>query len=134
PEDYTLIKDGILADYHTTRETAQALAPWYAKQHRPVRSHGCASAETALGVTLVQPPNIDMHSGSTATTFDDLVAGLDKGLVIKGARVSMDRQQLNGEINGKSVYEVRKGKFVRFIRQAECLFRAPEFWKNLQAI
>ena len=32
------------------------------------------------------------------------------------------------------VYEVKKGKRTGFIRNAEVLFRTPEFWKSLQAI
>jgi predicted Zn-dependent protease len=75
-----------------------------------------------------------MLPAKTNTTFDDLVAGLEKGLVIVGGDVSVDRQQLNGEINARKVYEVRKGKRTRYIRNSELLFRAPELWKGLQGI
>lgn len=142
PDTYPVVTNGVVRDYHTTRATAPSLAAWYAKQNRPVRSHGCSAGETALHVPVAQPPNLEMGSGREDTTFEDLVGGLENGLVIVGGSppilgtpaVTMDRQQLNGEINGNMVYEVKKGKRTRFLREAEVLFRAPELWKSLQAI
>jgi TldD protein len=134
PEDYSFVKDGVLVDYHTTREIAGELASWYSKNGTPVRSHGGASAESANHVTLLHTPNIEMKPGRSETSFDELVAGLDKGLVICAGMATVDRQQLNGEVNGEMVYEVRKGKRTRFIHSAEVLFRAPELWKSLRAI
>ncbi|HEX7089515.1 MAG TPA: TldD/PmbA family protein [Longimicrobiales bacterium] len=134
PAEYDVIRDGVLVDYHTTRELAGALSEWYGAQGRPVRSHGCASSEDALGVTIVQPPNLHMLPGSDATTLDDLASTLKKGLVICAGRVTVDRQQLNGEINPEMVYEVRDGKRTKFLHSAEALFRAPELWKSLKAI
>lgn len=134
PEEYAILKDGVLVDYHTTRELAPTLASWYAKSGAPVRSHGCAASDSATGMTILQPPNIDMRPGSADTSFDDLVASLDKGLVVCAGDVTLDRQQLNGEVNGEMVYEVRKGKRTRFVHSSEVLFRAPELWKGLKAI
>ena len=134
PEEYTLVKDGILVDYHTTREVAATLAPWYSKSGRPVRSHGCAAGDDALGFTTLIPPNIEMAAASDGTAFEDLVASLDKGLVVCAGSVFADRQQLNGEVDGEMVYEVRKGKRTRPISHSEILFRAPDLWKGLEAI
>ena len=134
PDEYTLVRDGVLVDYHTTRELAGTLAPWYAANGAAVRSHGCAASDGGTGMTILQPPNIDMRPGAKDTTFEDLVASLDKGLVVCAGDVTLDRQQLNGEVNGEMVYEVRKGKRTRFVHGSEVLFRAPELWKGLQAI
>ncbi len=133
PTEYPVIKDGLLAGYHTTRELAAANA---------TRSTGGASCESAAGFTTLQPPNIEMLPGSDDTSLDDLIAGLDRGLVILGGApppwsqgiVSLDRQQLNGEIFGGTVYEVRKGKRTGYVRNAECLIRSPDLWKTLKAI
>lgn len=134
PEDYTLVDGGILVDYHTTRELAATLAPWYAKSGRTVRSHGCASSDDALGFTILNPPNIEMMPGADDTSFEDLVGSLDKGLVVCAGRVYADRQQLNGEVDGEMVYEVRKGKRTRPVSHSEILFRAPDLWKGMQAV
>lgn len=134
PEEYDVIRRGVLVDYHTTRELAGELAAWHGTQGRPARSHGCAASESALGVTMVQPPNLEMVPGPDPVTLDDLASGLKKGLVICAGRVTVDRQQLNGEINPEMIYEVRDGKRTRFLHSAEALFRAPELWKSLKAI
>ncbi len=134
PEEYDVIKDGVLVDYHTTRELAGELSEWYGQRGRPVRSHGCASSQNALSVNMLQPPNVEMLPGSEPNSLDDLISGLKKGLVLCGGRVTVDRQQLNGEINSEMVYEVRDGKRTKFVHSAEALFRAPELWKSLKAI
>lgn len=133
PTSYPVIKDGVLVNYHTNRELAHA---------QSTMSNGNASSDNAGGFTLLQTPNIEMLPGTDDTTLDDLVAGLDHGLVVLGGApsvgshgaVSLDRQQLNGEFFGGTVYEVRKGKRTGYIRNAECLFRSPDLWKSLKAI
>lgn len=134
PDEYDVIKDGVLVDYHTTRELSGELAAWYQQNGQAVRSHGGASSEDGLTVAMLHPPNLEMVPGTDAKTLDDIVAGMKKGLVICGGRITVDRQQLNGEINGEMVYEVRDGKRTKFIHSAEGLFRAPELWKSLKAI
>jgi TldD protein len=134
PEEYDVIKNGVLVDYHTTRELAGELSEWYGRTGRPVRSHGCAASESALSVNMLHPPNIEMLAGRESNSLDDLISGLKKGLVLCGGRVTVDRQQLNGEINAEMVYEVRDGKRTKFVHSAEALFRAPELWKSLKAI
>jgi TldD protein len=133
PSSYPVIKDGVLVSYHTTRELAAS---------QSTKSTGSASCESAAGFTLLQPPNIEMLPGTDNTTLDDLVKSLDHGLVVLGGApipggrgiVSLDRQQLNGEMSGGTVYEVRKGKRSGYIRNAELLFRSPDLWKSLKAI
>jgi len=134
PEEYEVIREGVLVNYHTTRELASELSAWYGQNGRPVRSHGCSSSEGALSVSMLCPPNMEMLPGRESATLEDLVAGMKKGLVICSGRVTVDRQQLNGEINGEMVYEVKDGKRTKFVHSAEALFRAPELWKSLKAI
>lgn len=131
PEEYAIVKNGVLVDYHTTRDIS-----------RQGKSRGCSSSDTARSIAQLSTPNIAMVPGSADMSFEDLVAGLERGLVVVGGTaypgssgpVTTDRQQLNGEINGSLVYEVRNGKRTRFIRNSEVLFRAPELWKGLHAI
>jgi len=134
PEEYDIIKDGVLVDYHTTRELSGELSDWYRKNGKPVRSHGASNSDDALGVAMLHPPNVEMLPGPDSKSLDDIIAGLENGLVICGGAITVDRQQLNGEINGEMVYEVKKGKRTKFVHSAEGLFRAPELWKSLKAI
>ena len=64
PEEFTLVKDGVLTDFHTMRESASWLKDYYGQQQRPVRSHGCAAAPTALHAPLTHPPNLALAPGA----------------------------------------------------------------------
>ncbi|HEU4642099.1 MAG TPA: metallopeptidase TldD-related protein [Gemmatimonadaceae bacterium] len=133
PDEFTLVKDGVLADMQTTRESARWLAPYYARRGVPVRSHGCATADSAIDAPLQQPPNLTMRPGREALDFDAMVAGLDSGIAVRELKADMDVQNLNGLGTGR-FYEVKKGKRVALINQAGVLFRAPELWKGIHAL
>ncbi|MBX6330253.1 MAG: TldD/PmbA family protein [Gemmatimonadaceae bacterium] len=133
PDEITLVKNGILMDYQTTRESATWLAPYYAAHGAPVRSHGCAAAPSAVFAPLQHAPNLVMAPGARALDFDGLVAELGRGVAIKGAELGMDFQCLNGFAQGRA-YEVKGGKRVARIAPAGVLLRAPELWKALRTI
>jgi TldD protein len=142
PDAYPVVQDGVLVDYHTTRELVAPLPAASTTAGRPRRSHGCAVAEHGGRAPLNQCPNLTMQPGRTETRFEDLVAGLERGLVLRVGTapfpaldlVQTDRQQLNGELVPLLAYEVRKGKRTHGVIGAEVLFRAPELWRSLQAI
>jgi TldD protein len=130
PEDFPLVKDGVLVDFQTTREGAGWLKGWYAAHGRPFRSHGCAAAPTGGLAPMSHLPNLAMVPGLEALDFDALVAGLGDGIAVKGFSAGMDFQHLNG-IGGGRTYEVKRGKRTAVIAGAGLLFRAPELWKSL---
>jgi TldD protein len=133
PDEFTLVKDGVLADFQTTREQAAWLAPYYNKTGTPVHSHGCASTDSALDVTLQNVPNLQLMPGAKAASFDDLVADTEKGLALMNVSVHMDTQQLTGFVLG-TMREINKGKLGRFVIGGALDFRTPEFWKSLTAL
>jgi len=134
PEEFSIVENGILVDYQTAREQAAWLAPYYQKIGRPVRSHGCAAAGTALDITMQHAPNLTLRPGTApSVTFDSLVAGTEKGIAIYDINVGMDQQQLNG-IGSGTMREIVHGKLGRYIRGGALAFRAPELWKNIVAL
>jgi TldD protein len=122
PQEYAIVKNGTAVEFHTSRDV------------RVNASRGCASSEHAGALVTIQPPNLEMQHGTVDTMLEELAAGLERGLVVIGGLVTADRQQLNGEINPRRVYEVINGKRTRDLRNVELLFRAPELWKSLAAI
>lgn len=138
PDDFTLVKDGVLVDYQTTREQAAWLAPWYQKQGKPVRSHGCASASSALAITMQHMPNLVLEPGLTNISFDDLVADTRKGLAIIGGQVTTDFQERTGTIgtiNGVGmVREITNGRLGPVLTGLQALFNTTQFWKNIRAV
>ncbi len=133
PDTFHLVKDGVLADFQTTRESAGWLKDTYTKAGRPVRSHGCAGASSAIEAPLQQAPNFTLAPGKEAHDFDALVSGLAKGIAIKDAGIDMDFQHSSGLGTGQ-VFEVKNGKRVAQVANAGFLFRATELWKALQAV
>ncbi|HWZ59074.1 MAG TPA: metallopeptidase TldD-related protein [Gemmatimonadaceae bacterium] len=134
PESFPLVQDGVVVGFQTTRETAPVLAPWDAKRGQPVRSNGCASAADALHVPIQHTPNLALQPGKADLTFDEMVAGTEKGLAIYGASVMMDHQQVTGLGVGTYVRRIEKGKLGPMIAGAAFQFRTAELWKNITAL
>jgi TldD protein len=133
PDELTLVKDGVLADFQTTRESAGWLKEYYGKRGTALRSHGCANAPSALEAPLGHTPNLALAQGREKRDFDALVAQVGTGLAIKSGAVDIDFQGASGLGTGK-FYEVKRGKRVARIAGAAFLFRATELWKGLTAL
>jgi TldD protein len=133
PNEITLVKDGVLVDFQTTRESAGWLKEAYAKAGKPFRSHGCASAPDGIYAPLQHAPNLTLAPDRGDVDFDALIAGVTKGIAIKRMGANMDFQCLNGMGSGV-IFDIKRGKRVAVIGNAAVLFRAPELWKGLLAL
>lgn len=136
PAEVTLIRDGVLHDYQTTRESASWLAPYYQRAGLPIRSNGCAGVYDASAPLGQCPPNLTMAPGSSSATMDDMIKTVKQGLAVFGGSGMMDQQQLNGTGRGDHdrVFEIVNGRLGAAIEGAEYIYRSPEFWKNLVAV
>jgi TldD protein len=132
PDAFTLVKDGTLFDFQTTRESARWLEESYTKHNRPVRSHGCAAAPSAVFAPLQHTPNLSLTPGRDGKDFDALVSSMTRGIAVKGGSVDLDFQHSSG-FGGGRLYEVKQGKRVARL-DGGFLFRATELWKSLQAV
>jgi TldD protein len=139
PEEFTLVKNGVLTDLSTTRESAGWLSDYYKKAGVSPNSHGCAlGAQDIVGrgmnLPLSSTPNLKIMPGSAEQNFDSSVAGMSKGLAFRRIKFDMDFQQSNGLGVPERVYEVRNGKRVATIQGAGILFRSTDLWKSLIAL
>lgn len=135
PDDFTLVKGGVLRDYQTTCDQALWLAPWYAKHNRPICGHGCSMAPTALDEPLQHTPNLTLQPGAHAADTEMLIRDLDQGLLITGLQLTADWQSLQCFSPSIRAIEIRKGKRVSAVTSTMALvFDARQFWKNLMAI
>jgi TldD protein len=132
PDDFTLIKNGVLVDYQTTRESASWLAPYYQKQGLSVRSHGCAWADSAMSLTMQHTPNLVLVPESAPVGLDDMIANIKRGLIVLQGHTSMDFQASNGTGPGDGyVREIRNGKLGAIMHNAEFVFTSLDVWKNV---
>ncbi len=141
PTPVSIITNGMLTNYLTSRDmagVARATLPVYGKV---VTSNGCAQSPSAIEAPLVHTPNLTLHPGGQKT-FALLCEDMGDGIAIGGgviggtASPEMDQQLLNGYINGDraKMYAVKNGKISARIQGAAILFRTPEFWKSVKAI
>ena len=135
PTKFDIIKNGVFVDYQTTREQATMLADYYKKVGKPVKSYGCSYAQSWSDVQFQRMPNVSMLPGTKDITWDDMIAGMDKGIAIVGdGSFSIDQQRYNGQFAGQVFYEVKGGKIVGMLKDVAYQFKTPLFWGSMKQI
>jgi TldD protein len=135
PESFDIIKNGIFVDYQTTREQAPALADYYQRSGRSVRSHGCSYAQSWADVQFQRMPNVSLLPGAKEQGWDDIIAATDRGIAIIGnGSFSIDQQRYNAQFGGQLFYEIKGGKLVGMLKDVAYQMRTPEFWGSLDMI
>ncbi len=136
PEDYLIVKDGILNDLQTTREQAPWLADWYRSQGREVRSHGNSYAQSWADVQFQRMPNTNLLPNlDRDVSLDELVSEVDKGIIIEGrGSYSIDQQRFNAQFGGQTFYEIRNGRVQGMLKDVSYQIRTPEFWNSMDQI
>ena len=134
PTDVTLIKDGVLVDYQTTRESAAWLAPYYQKTGKPVRSQGCAAAQDATYLPIQHMPNLALAPNPAAVPLADLVADVKgNGLLIQEGFAEVDSRGQTVRLSGL-MREIRNGKLGGYVRGGTVLCNALQFWRQVVAL
>jgi TldD protein len=135
PEDFDIVRNGILVDYQTTREQAPMLDWWYAQQNQPVRSHGCSYAQSWADVQFQRMPNVSLLPGERDIGWDEIIAETQNGIAIDGSgSFSIDQQRFNAQFGGQLFYEVKNGKITGMLKDVAYQMRTPDFWNAMDMI
>jgi TldD protein len=135
PKEYVLVENGVLKDYHTTREMAMELDWWYKQQGKQTESNGCAMAFTSDMCPLSALPNIEMDGAKDSTSIEDLVKNVKKGILVTNAGYGgSDQQGTGGQYYGEICQEIRNGKLIGYVKDCSYRFLSGPFWKNLMAV
>ena len=135
PDDFLIVKNGMFNDYQTTREQAPWLKWWYDKQGKAMRSHGCSYADNWGSVAFQRMPNVSLLPATDGATWDDLIAGVDRGIAIVGdGSFSIDQQRYNAQFGGQVFYEIRGGKMGAMLKDVAYQIRTPDFWNSMDRI
>ena len=135
PDDFLIIKNGVVNDYQTTREQASWLKWWYDQQKVPTRSHGCSYADSWSSVQFQRMPNVSLLPGEKDLKWDDLIAATDRGIAIRGdGSFSIDQQRYNAQFGGQVFYEIRGGKITGVLKDVAYQMRTPDFWNAMDMI
>ncbi len=133
-QKFSLVKDGVVVDYQTSRESAEWIAPWYEKSGKVVSSRGCAASEAGDRITMQHRPNLALQPAKSDISLDDLVKQVKKGMLFSGGGVGVDFQARTGIGGGGSVREIVDGKLGAIISSAAFSFSTVELWKSVIGI
>ncbi|WP_420128427.1 TldD/PmbA family protein [Longimicrobium sp.] len=136
PDEYLIVKNGILNDLQTTREQAPWLADWYRQSGKPVRSHGNSYAESWDAVQFQRMPNVNLlPNAERDVSVDELVSGIENGILIDGdGSFSIDQQRYNAQFGGQVFKEIKNGRITGPLKDVAYQMRTPEFWNGMDMI
>jgi TldD protein len=126
-QKWHLVRDGVFVDWQTTRD----LAPLIGRD----KSYGCLHAQGWGDVPFPRMPNVSLEPAKEQVSFDDLVGGVDKGIVIYGrGSYSIDQQRYNFQFGGQTFWEIKNGKIAGMLRDVAYQSRTTDFWGACDAL
>jgi TldD protein len=126
-----VVKDGVLVDYLTDRETAYRLGRG--------SSNGSAYADSWSSVPMVRIPNLGLEPGkegdSHTATLEEMIADTKDGILIDGiGSFSIDQQRRNFQFGGDAFWKVENGKIVGMLKNVTYHSMTTDFWNKVDAI
>ncbi|TVP59107.1 MAG: TldD/PmbA family protein [Gemmatimonadales bacterium] len=133
PQDYDIVRNGILNDLQTTREQALWLEDWYESQGVEVRSKGNSYAQSWADVQFQRMPNVNlMPYPEGDVSVEELADGIERGILIDGhGSFSIDQQRYNAQFGGQVFREIRNGQIGGMLKDVAYQLRTPEFWNSM---
>jgi TldD protein len=124
---FDIVKNGIFMHYQTIRDQAHLIGE--------KESRGCCYADSFDSIPFQRIPNVWLKPSETPVTLDDLIAGVDDGILIDGlGSWSIDHQRYNFQFGGDAFWEIKGGKKGRMISRVAYQSRTPDFWAALDGL
>ena len=124
---FPIVTKGIFTGYQTIRDQAHLIGD--------KESRGCSYAESWSSVPFQRMPNVSMEPGKDDVTLENMIGGVDNGILIEGrGSYSIDQQRYNFQFGGDSFYEVKGGKKGRMISQVAYQAKTTDFWQACDAV
>jgi TldD protein len=122
-----LVKDGVFVDWQTTRDLAPLIG------HKT--SYGCLHAQSWGDVPFPRMPNVSLEPSQDNVSLNDLLGGVENGILIYGdGSFSIDQQRYNFQFGGETFWEIKKGKIARMLRDVAYQSRTTDFWGACDAL
>lgn len=126
-QKWHIIKDGILNEYGSTRDTAMEIDLGY--------SRGCNRATYYYDQPINRIPNLYLLPGTKPLTPAELIADTEDGVYIQGrGSFSIDQHRVNFQFGGDFFWEIKNGKLIRPLKKILYKSCNPEFWNSCDAI
>src|ERR1051325_7193195 len=115
---FPIIEKGIFTHYQTIRDQAHLVGE--------KESRGCCYADSWNSVPFQRMPNVWLAPSEGQTTVDDLIGGVEDGVLIEGTgSYSIDQQRYNCQFGGDAFGEIKGGKKRGMLSQNA----SPPNWK-----
>jgi TldD protein len=99
------------------------------------RSNGCAYADGPMAFPLQRMPNISLQPNDRPSTREDLIGGVENGVLVLGAgSYSIDQQRHNFQFSGQLFYEIKNGKRGAMLRDFAYQGRTEAFWNSMDGL
>jgi len=118
----TLVEQGTVVDFHTTRDTASMFDSWYQQRHRPARLHGRSVAPTPTSLPMANGGDVQVAPASSAASELELCRGITHGFLVKEANVDPAPGLTTGLFSSGFVVEVVNGKPVAQVNNLQMAF------------
>lgn len=126
-QSWHLVKDGVFIDWQTTRDTAKLVGR--------SKSYGCLHADSWGSVPFPRMPNVSLQPAKENVTQDDLIGGVENGILIYGrGSYSIDQQRYNFQFGGQTFWEIKNGKVGGMLRDVAYQSRTTDFWGSCDGL
>jgi TldD protein len=126
-QKWYIIKDGILNEYGSTRDSRPFLDDGM--------SRGCSRATNYYDFPINRIPNLYLEPGKKKLSPQELISDTEDGIYIEGrGSFSIDQHRVNFQFGGDMFWEIKNGKKVRPLKDVLYKSNNPEFWNSCDAI
>ncbi len=126
-QQWHLIKNGLFVDWQTTRDLAN-MSP-------SKKSYGCLHADSWGSISFPRMPNVSLQPAKENTSLDELIGGVEKGILIHGnGSYSIDQQRYNFQFGGQTFREIKNGKVGGMVRDVAYQSRTTDFWNSCDGL
>jgi TldD protein len=126
-QEWHLVRDGIFVDWQTTRDMAKLIGK--------NKSNGCLHGDSWDAVPFPRMPNVSLQPAKEHVSQDDLIAGVDRGILIYGrGSYSIDQQRYNFQFGGQTFWEIKGGKVVGMLKDVAYQSKTTDFWGALDGL
>ncbi len=124
---FPIIEKGIFKHYQTIRDQASLIGE--------KESRGCCFADSWSSVPFQRMPNVSLDAGKPGASLDDLIGGVENGILIDGdGSFSIDQQRYNFQFGGDAFWEIKNGKKAGMVSRVAYQARTTDFWQACDAI
>jgi len=124
---FPIIEKGVFKHYQTIRDQAHLIGE--------TESRGCCYADSWSSVPFQRMPNVWLAPGPETVTPEDLISGVEDGILIEGdGSFSIDQQRYNFQFGGDAFWEIKGGKKGGMLSRVAYQARTPDFWHACDGI